>query len=197
MEMLQDIWTELGARVRGFVGRRLNDQHAADDITQEVMLKVQSQLDTLPPEDKLPAWVLAVARNAVIDYYRARAVRNHADIANGDPAEDASEDEQQAAVRNLTSCLMRMIEQLPEPYREAMKLSDIEGLSQREVADRSGVSLSGAKSRVQRARQRLREMLLDCCRVERDGRGNVMDYETTERSSRYCGDSHGKPQCGP
>jgi RNA polymerase sigma-70 factor (ECF subfamily) len=77
-----------------------------------------------------------------------------------------------------------------------MKLADIEALSQQEVADRTGISLSGAKSRVQRARQQLREMILDCCKVERDARGNVVDCETTERSSRYCGDEDGKPQCG-
>jgi RNA polymerase sigma-70 factor (ECF subfamily) len=59
-----------------------------------------------------------------------------------------------------------------------------------------GISLSGAKSRVQRARQQLRDMILDCCRVERDVRGNVMDYETTTRSSRYCGDEGGTSRCG-
>ena len=92
---------------------------------------------------------------------------------------------------------MRMVERLPEPYREAMKLADFEGLSQQEVADRTGVSLSGAKSRVQRARRQLREMILDCCHVERDVRGNVVDYETTERTPRYCcGGDDGKPPCG-
>ena len=198
METLADIWMELGSRVRGFVGKRVNDPHTADDITQDVMLKLQTQLHALPPEDKLPAWVLAVARNAVIDHYRARALRDHADIADIHPAEDddIAEEERRAAVRDLTPCLMRMIEQLPEPYREAMKLADVEGLSQQEVADRAGISLSGAKSRVQRARQQLREMILDCCNVDRDRRGNVVDYQTTERSSRYCGDDDGTPQCG-
>jgi len=196
MKTLQHIWTDLGDRVRHFVGKRVSDAHAADDITQDVMLKVQSQLDALPPEDKLAAWVLTVARNAVIDYYRARAVRGHANLAELDPPHEDAEDARQSALRDLAPCLVRMIEQLPEPYRQAMKWADIEGLSQQEVADRSGVSLSGAKSRVQRARQQLREMLLDCCRIEQDGRGNVIDYETTERSARYCGDANGEPQCG-
>ena len=196
METLNELWTELGGRVRRFVGSRVNDPATADDLTQDVMLKVQANLGSLPPEEKLAAWVLAVARNAVIDHYRARAVRDHADIADLDPADDDIEDERQAAVRDLTPCVRRMIEQLPEPYRQAMKLADIAGLNQQEVADRTGISLSGAKSRVQRARQQLREMILDCCKVERDGRGNVVDYETTKRSSRYCGDDDGKPQCG-
>ena len=195
METLTEIWRDLGGRLRRFVGSRVRDEHAADDITQDVMLKVQTQLDALPPQDKLPAWVLAVARNAVIDYYRARAVREHVDVADVDPA-DAIEEERRAAIRDLTPCLLRMVEHLPEPYREAMKLAHFEGLGQQEVADRVGVSLSGAKSRVQRARQMLREMVLDCCRVERDGRGNVTDYETTDRSGRYCGlNEEGRPKC--
>ena len=196
MEALHDILTDLGTRLRRFIGSRVNDPHAADDITQDVLLKMQTQLGTMPPEDKLPAWVFTIARNAVIDYYRARAVRDHADIGDVDPPAGMTEAETNVAVRELTPCLVRMAEQLPEPYREAMKLVDFGGLSQQELADRVGISLSGAKSRVQRARQMLREMVLDCCRVERDGRGNVTDYETTERSSHYCGlNDEGRPKC--
>ena len=190
METLQDVWSDLGRRLRRFVGSRVNDVHAADDITQDVLLKVQTQLEDLPPEDRLPAWVFAVARNAIVDHYRARAVRDPADVTAVEPQAgldgDAGRDE---ALRELAPCLARMVRQLPEPYREAMKLAHFEGLSQQEMADRLGVSLSGVKSRVQRARQQLREMILDCCTVERDTRGNVFDYARTDRSRRYCGDA--------
>jgi RNA polymerase sigma-70 factor (ECF subfamily) len=105
----------------------VNDPHAADDITQDVLLKVQTQLDTMPPEEKLPSWVFTIARNAVIDYYRARAVRDHADIGDVDPPAGMTEAETSVAVRELTPCLVPMVEQLREPYREAMKLVDSEG----------------------------------------------------------------------
>src|SRR5688572_33126932 len=117
METLQDIWGELGTRVRRFVRSRVNDEHAAEDIAQDVMLKVQTQLDAVPPEDKLPAWVFAVARNAIIDHYRARAVRDHAGIDAIEPVADNADADAKAAVRDLTPCLLRMVEQLPEPYR--------------------------------------------------------------------------------
>src|SRR5687767_446604 len=100
METLHDIWSELGQRVRRFVGRRVSDTHAADDITQDVMLKVQANMGSLPPEDKLPAWTVKVARHAIIDHYRARALRNHADVADVEPAVDSS-DEERDAVRDL------------------------------------------------------------------------------------------------
>ena len=194
-ETLRESWTDLAGRVRAFVGRRVGDGHAADDITQDVLLKVRTQMDTLPAEDRLPAWMFAVARNAIVDHYRARAVRDHADVAEVDVIADSPDEDDEAAARELAPCLLRMVEQLPDPYREAMKLADFEGLSQQELADRAGISLSGAKSRVQRARQQLREMILDCCHVERDVRGNVIDYQTTERSARYCGDENGNPRC--
>jgi len=194
METLQDLWTDLGARLRRYIDRRVNDSHAAEDIAQEVMLKLQAQMGSLPPEDKLPAWTLKVARNAIIDHYRARAVRDHADVADVEPAADAGDEDGDAA-RDLTPCLVRMVEHLPEPYRAALKLADFEGVGQQELADRVGVSLSGAKSRVQRARRQLRDMLQDCCDIERDGRGNVLDFERTERSGRYCAGEGGEPKC--
>jgi len=196
METMQDIWSELGGRLRSFIAGRVNDAHAADDITQDVLLKVQTQLHTLPPEDKLPAWVFAIARNAVVDYYRSRAVRSHANVEDVDAAAPPDDGHDAGPRQQLARCLERMVEQLPEPYREAMKLADVEGLTQQEVAARVGVSLSGAKSRVQRARQQLREMILDCCKVERDGRGGVVDMERTERSARYCGDDPSRGRCG-
>jgi RNA polymerase sigma-70 factor (ECF subfamily) len=66
---------------------------------------------------------------------------------------------------------------LPSHYRGAIVLSELEDVPQREVAERLGLSISGAKSRVQRARKMLAAMLLDCCRVELDSRGGIMDYE--------------------
>ncbi len=196
METLQDVWVELGQRVRHFVGRRVNDSHAADDVAQDVMLKVQAHLGALPDGEKLPAWVMAAARNAVIDYYRSRSVRQRNGELAGDLPSDAVDEDDNSASRDLAACLGRMVDELPEPYRTALKLADFEGLSQQEVADRAGISLSGAKSRVQRARKQLAEMLRDCCHVERDTRGNVIDYHTTPRSRGYCGDEHGRPRCG-
>jgi RNA polymerase sigma-70 factor (ECF subfamily) len=192
----------MGAAVRRFVSSKVRDAHVADDITQDVMLKVQSRLAELPPADKLPAWIIAIARNAVIDYYRARSVRDHADVDQIDPAQHGAtagddDDDDQRALHELAPCIGRMIELLPEPYREALKLTDIDGLTQQQLAERAGISLSGAKSRVQRARQQMREMIERCCRIDLDARGNIMDYQATDRAERYCGrdDDDGR-QCG-
>lgn len=79
-----------------------------------------------------------------------------------------------------------MMEELPEKYREALHLTEIQGLTQKELAERLNISLSGAKSRVQRAREKLKGVLLECCHVEVDRRGKVMDWESKEPDCRYC-----------
>ena len=81
------------------------------------------------------------------------------------------------ARRELAGCLVPMIDRLPEKYAEAIRLSEIDGLTQKEVSERQGLSLSGAKSRIQRGRAMLKEMLTDCCRFHFDHQGKVVDYE--------------------
>ena len=80
------------------------------------------------------------------------------------------------AERELARCLLPLMNRLPPAYRRAVTLAELEGLTQREVASSLGLSLSGAKSRVQRGRQMLAESLQDCCRVEFDRRGGIADY---------------------
>jgi RNA polymerase sigma-70 factor, ECF subfamily len=79
-----------------------------------------------------------------------------------------------------------MIQLLPENYREAVILSELKGLTQKEVARLQGTSLSGAKSRVQRGRSLLKNMLAECCRLEFDHRGRLCDYEPKGEGSDIC-----------
>jgi RNA polymerase sigma-70 factor (ECF subfamily) len=181
-----DTWTSLGGPLRRFIGRRVRDRHAAEDITQDVMLKVQAHLRERPPPEKLVGWIYQAARNAVADYYRSPRSRPPTD-ADGveEPSADAAAEREDAAAE-LAACLRPMIERLPPAYRQALELTEFDGLTQQELADRVGISLSGAKSRVQRAREQMKTMLLDCCRVELDRRGGVVDHQRTERSDGYC-----------
>jgi RNA polymerase sigma-70 factor (ECF subfamily) len=87
-----------------------------------------------------------------------------------------------------------MIHSLPGPYREAILLTELEGLSQVELARRLNISVSGAKSRVQRGRQQLKEMLLDCCEFETDRRGRVYGCTPRGEPCAECDDSTPAPQ---
>lgn len=137
--------------------------------------QIWEAFSTLKDQDKLWAWLSQIARHAIVDYYRKRAMVVDPAEAPEDVAEESDEDHNRNA--EILSCLSPMIEQLPERYREAILLTDLQGLTQKEMADKLGLSLSGAKSRVQRGREKLKEMLLDCCHFEFDRLGNVLDYE--------------------
>jgi RNA polymerase sigma-70 factor (ECF subfamily) len=193
----RESWKQLAESLRRFVGRRVRDEHAAEDIVQDVMLKLQARLDGSTTEETLAAWLFTTARTTVIDHYRSR---RRADNSSGiaiNELEAPPVGEERGVAEELSCCLHEMIRQLPRSYREALVLADMEGLTQQEVADRFGISLSGAKSRVQRARQQLKTALLACCDFERDARGGLITCTSNERAKECCDDNPvGTSPCG-
>lgn len=168
------IWTRLSDDLRRFIRRRVSDDHVADDLLQESFVRVHRNLAALHDADRLTAWVYQIARNVIHDHHR-RAARATLPLVD-DPVEEAGD--RLACLRSRAAeWLEEMVRQLPEGYREAVQLSEIEGLPQQEVADRLGLSLSGAKSRIQRGRAMLKGVLDQCCHFEFDRRGNVTDYD--------------------
>lgn len=159
--------------LRRFVRARVGDPDAAEDVLQNVYLKIHSRIDTLQDEEKVGAWVYRVTRNAVKDHYRAR--KPTAELAEA-PAAPENPSDAERLERELSRTVCNMLEGLPPEGREALLLTEYDGLTQKELAGRLGIGLSGAKSRVQRARTRLKAMLLDCCHFELDRRGHVTNY---------------------
>lgn len=166
------VWNAYHARLHAFIVSRVNDRDAADDILQDVFLKTHARLGDLTHEAKLQSWLYQIARNAIIDYYR----KHRAEGVAADELADESPESSRNAVHQLAECLRPMIATLPEQYRDALVLADLEGLTQSQIAERENISLSGAKSRVQRARGMLRDLLDECCRFEFDQRGHLVSY---------------------
>lgn len=160
-----------------FVLLRVGNRAAAEDIVQEVLLKAFARQGTLKEPSKLRAWLYQITRNHVIDYYR---LQKPSEAVPDELIQEGRRDEDNRAQRELAGCLVPLLDQVPEPYRQALKLADFEGAKQREVASLLGLSLSGAKSRVQRGRKMLKDVLLKCCRVELDRRGRAVDYEAAQ-----------------
>lgn len=169
---LETIWDAYCCRLLAFLRGRVADDAEAEDLLQEVFIRVHHHLCCLPPPVKMDGWIYQIARNLVIDHYR----RQHPteELPPDLPAE--VEYEEPDSHSELALSLREMVERLPEPYRETLLLTEYQGLSQVELAGRIGLSVSAAKSRVQRARGKLRDMLLTCCHVELDRRGKVIDY---------------------
>lgn len=171
---LEQLWDRYNHRLKSFIRSRVADEAEADDVLQEVFIRVHRNLCCQPDSewDKPEAWIYQIARNLIIDHYRRR--RELAEMSETLPAEpDLPEDDPTAT---LAFSLKEVVDELPEPYRQALLLTEYEGLSQKELAERLGISLSGAKSRVQRAREKLRDLLLQCCHFELDRQGRILDY---------------------
>lgn len=170
---VEQVWTTFHTPLLRFVRRRVPDEASAEDILQDVFLKVHTHIDTLSDAQKLQGWLYQLTRNAVIDHYRR--TRDTVAVSEAIPA--SMQDEENDAVQRLTPFVKAMVAVLPDIYREALLLTEYEGLTQKQLAERLGISLSGAKSRVQRARQQLKQLLLDCCHFEFDRRGAIISYQ--------------------
>lgn len=168
------VWEEFHPRLKQFVLRRIPDEQSGEDILQDVFLKIHARIDTLRNEEKLQSWIYQIARNAIADYYREH--KDTLDLSEA-PALLEEPDADDDIVKELIPSIKAMVDSLPADYREALLLTEYQGLTQRELAEKLGLSLSGAKSRVQRAREKLKTMLLDCCHFEFDRRGKVIDYQ--------------------
>ena len=167
---LLSAWSAHEAELRGWLRHRLGNAVDAEDMLQDLFIKAMRQGERFCAIANARAWLFEVARNAVAD--RLRLKREMVEL----PADMASEAEEIATVDSLTACLPRVLSELSPADREAITLCDLDGLSQEEYARRKGLSLPGAKSRVQRARKRLREQLTRSCQVRLDPAGQVDDF---------------------
>lgn len=173
-------WNEWVGDLRSFLRRRLPDEATAEDVLQDVFVRVQERADQLDDESRLAPWVFRIARNAAIDHYRRR--RRTEEL----PQELTEPEDEPDPLAGLGRWLMRTIDSLPERYREALRLTEVEGLSQRAAAERLGLSPSGLKSRVRRGRKLLQGALLRCCEVYKDGTGRVYDYRARQPCGSGC-----------
>lgn len=173
---VKPVYLALRDGIRRFVARRVRPEHV-DDVVQDILLRMHERAGDLHDEARLPGWAFKVAQSVVADHHRKARLEQPAGAADelGEP--DADSDDAGNVNEVVAGWLRPMLALLPEEYEEAVELVDVQGLSQRAYAERSGLSISGAKSRVQRGRRMLEEVVRACCDVEVDARGNVIGYE--------------------
>jgi RNA polymerase sigma-70 factor (ECF subfamily) len=172
-------WKDLDAKLRPFIARRVRSAADVDDVVQDVFLRMQRGLAGLRDDDRFGPWVYQVARSAIADHHRTAARHPVADErpSTEEQALSPDDDVDGAAAQELATYVAVFVAMLDSPYREALTLTELEGLTQREAAAMLGVSLSGMKSRVQRGRHQLRETLEACCNIAVDARGRVVACE--------------------
>ena len=170
-------WRELEAKLRPFIARRVRSEVDVDDIVQDVFLRIQRGRAGLRDEERFGAWVYQVARSAIVDHQRVAAKYRVVDDAGHEEQPLEVLDDDRAVEEELAGYLAPFAAMLPSPYREALTLVELEGLTQKQAAEMLGISLSGMKSRVQRGRVQLRKALEDCCHIALDARGRVVSCE--------------------
>ena len=164
---------EFAPRLRAFIRRRVRNDTIADDLAQETLLKVYRSRATLRDGTKLEAWLYRIARGTIIDHYRRQRPAEEL------PAALAGErpDEIAALRARVMISMKKFLEELPEAYREPVRLAELEGLPLARIALRLDLSLTAVKSRVRRGRAMLKKKLQDCCRFEFDRLGQVIGFE--------------------
>lgn len=194
----EQVWSDLHAGIRAFVQRRVRHADDVDDIVQRVFMQVHRALPSLREADRLHAWVYQTTRRAIADHSRDPAQRRERSSGGAidlipDDAEVAvnETDGDQTVLGSLAACLHPLLNALAAGDQQALQLVEFEGVTQAEAARRLGLSVSGMKSRVQRARGRLKLAVEYCCRIELDRRGGIVAYETRAGRCGGCGPHKG------
>ena len=179
--------SDISSNLKKFIYSRVQNRYDAEDILQEVLIKIYNNIDKLKNTSKMHAWIFRIAKNTIIDYYRGK----HSDKKFNEYIENNIEDIvlyellSDEITCELTSCLYPMVDKLPEKYKQAILLTELGELNQKELALSFGLSESGAKSRVQRGRVMLKDMFLQCCQFEFDSYGNVIEMKQNHENN-FC-----------
>jgi RNA polymerase sigma-70 factor, ECF subfamily len=168
---LNRIWSELNTDLERYICAKVNHQDHCNDILQDVYLKMVANVEKIKKVDNVKAYLLRISANTIADHYRT--TKNRLPVAEANQSDFT-----------YSSCcdtpaigdtfLQQAISELPEQYRDALIKTDVQGMSQKDYAENLGISISGAKSRVQRAREKLRDIILKCCDYQFDRYGNII-----------------------
>lgn len=182
MELMENIWKEHHDQLLAFIKRRIKDDDESEDILQDVFVKILLKIDALKDQSKLKSWIYQLTRNAIYDHFRGN--QNPKNVENINL--ESNTDDLPQAMQEATGWIGFYVHALPELYREALILYELEGKSQKEIAEKLNISYVNARTRVQRGRQILKKNLTDCCVFNVDAYGNIIDYNTRPVSCRKC-----------
>ena len=178
----EQFWSEFRERLFSFIRSRVKIQQDAEDVLQDVFTRIHTNAHQLGDINNVSAWVFRITRNALTDQFRTQTKMSNslaqmAEEELQEPPAQTNINEADLPSSALAKCMGSLLNQLPAPYREAVELTELKGMTQKQAAKESGLSLSGMKTRVQRGRVKLKNILLDCCNVELDNRCGVVDFE--------------------
>lgn len=171
------IYKTFHSELLGYIKSKIRSHEDAEDILQNVFIKISANLDKLTEDVKLKSWIFTITRNAIIDHYRINANKKKVAV-NEEISDDILEAEEDSdPTKGLDQCMSSMIGLLPDDYREIIIQSEIKGVKQKDLADKYGIAYPSMRSKVQRGRERLKQLFYNCCHIETDKLGNVIEAQ--------------------
>lgn len=175
MQKIAKIWVNFNHEIKAYVTRRIGEQALVDDIVQDVFLKLMNNISSLDELNDIQPYLYKIARNTIADHFRLlkknKVLQQRSDLIIED-----------SGLNEIISehCVIPFINNLKPIYKEALMLSEIQKIPQNKLAEHLNISYSGAKSRVQRGREKLKEMLIECCDFKSDKYGNLLYGQNDE-----------------
>ncbi|AXY03280.1 RNA polymerase sigma factor SigZ [Vibrio alfacsensis] len=181
---LETIWNEYEHAIHAFLRSKVSNEDDVEDLKQEILLKTYQNLKAIRDDSSVKSWLFQIANNTIIDFYRKRA-RNQRD--NHLIAEDLWFESQEANLKQeLSKCIAPFIKALPEEQSQLLASIELEGMSQKTLAEEQGISYSTLKSRVQKGRVELKKLFEECCHFSFDQQGRVTDYHQKNAGCDRC-----------
>ncbi len=161
----EQIWLDFHQKLYNFILLKVKDPSIAKDIRQDVFIKIHQKINSLRDEKKIANWVYQITRNTITDHFR----KNKGIVQLDDTMLDWTNENDD--IQLCEKCVRPFVDKLPLKYKEALLQTELGNLSQKQYAEKIGISHSGAKSRVQRAKDQLKELFIDCCctTINKDG----------------------------
>lgn len=172
------VWNKFRNELLNFIKAKVDDEYEAEDILQEVFIKIYRNIEQLDDQAKLKPWLYKITNNTIIDYYRKRKDSafqiEEVEGVLGNVEENANMNDE------MLTCLKLFLYELPDKYKEPLEMYEFKGMKHREISEKLNITMSGSKTRIQRAREKLREVLIKCCEIEFDTYGNIVEYKQNE-----------------
>ena len=164
----QEVWKDFSGQIRSYLLDKVKQRDDADDLLQEIFIKIHNHVGTLQDEKKLAPWIHQIVRNTLTDYYRKRKLET-TELNEENAAVNEASVPDDIYSQCVNGCLKVFIDRLPDKYKEPLVLSDIDELKQKDIAKQMNLSYSGLKSRVQRGREMIKDMFVECACISDNG----------------------------
>lgn len=165
------IWEDFHKELRAYILKTTRNQADTDDIMQDVFVKIIRNIEKVNKAENLRQYLYGIVKNAIKDYFNSQA------YSNNEIPDLVLEEEIESLNTIIADKLKPFINQLPGKYKEALLITEFQNISQKELAEKLNISYSGAKSRVQRGKEKLKEQLLACCVFQSDIYGNIIEVK--------------------